>query len=231
MRRRKGELNMKGNNTKGYFVLGVSFALVSMIAFATPTVKTAAFWIAYAFTAAAFAAQIPIWKTALGRDDELESKFLGFPVVHIGIAYLIVQLMAFSVFLFVPTAPAWVSVVACAAIAKVSAVCMVSTETGRGEIERVEAKTQEKVFLIRRLQASVELLAEQETDPATKEALAQLAEKIRFSDPISHNQLAEVERKIADKVEKLATARDKTRTIEETSLLLDERNKRAKLLK
>lgn len=222
---------MKGNNTKGYFVLGVLFALVSMIAFATPTVKTAAFWITYAFTAAAFAAQIPIWKTALGRDDELESKFLGFPVVHIGIAHLIVQLMAFAVFLLVPSIPAWVSVVTCTAIAGVSAVCMVSAEMGRGEIERVEAKTQEKVFLIRRLQASVELLAEQETDPATKEALAQLAEKIRFSDPISHNQLAEVERKIADKVEKLATARDKTRTIEETSLLLDERNKRAKLLK
>lgn len=222
---------MKGNNTKGYFVLGVSFALVNMIAFATPTVKTAAFWITYAFTAAAFAAQIPIWKTALGRNDELESKFLGFPVVHIGIAHLIVQLMAFAVFLLAPSIPAWVSVVTCAAIAGVSAVCMVSAEMGRGEIERVEAKAQEKVFLIRGLQASVELLAEQETDPATKEALAQLAEKIRFSDPMSHEQLAEVEGKIADKVEKLATARDKTRTIEETSLLLDERNRECKILK
>lgn len=222
---------MKGNNTKGYFVLGVLFALVSMIAFATPTVKTAAFWITYAFTAAAFAAQIPIWKTALGRDDELESKFLGFPVVHIGIAYLIVQLMAFAAFLFVPSIPAWVSVVACAAIAGVSAVCVVSAEMGRGEIKRVEAKAQEKVFLVRGLQADVELLAEQETDPAAKEALAQLAEKIRFSDPTSHEQLTEVEGKIADKVEKLATARDKTRTIEETSLLLDERNKRMQILK
>ena len=48
---------MKKNSTKGYVILGILFALVSIIAFAVPTAKTATFWIAYVFTAAAFAAQ------------------------------------------------------------------------------------------------------------------------------------------------------------------------------
>ena len=97
---------MKKNSTKGYIILGILFALISIIAFAVPTIKTETFWIAYAFTAAAFAAQILIWKKALGN-EELKSKFLGFPVVHIGIAYAIVQTVAFAVFMFVPTLPTW----------------------------------------------------------------------------------------------------------------------------
>lgn len=73
---------MKKNSTKGYVILGILFALVSIIAFAVPTAKTATFWVAYVFTAAAFAAQIIIWRTALGK-EALKSKFLGFPIVHI----------------------------------------------------------------------------------------------------------------------------------------------------
>ena len=87
---------MKKNSIKGYLILGILFALVSIIAFAIPTVKTTTFGIAYVFTVVAFAAQIAIWKIALGRKDTLKSKFLGFPVVHVGIVYLIVQIVAFG---------------------------------------------------------------------------------------------------------------------------------------
>ena len=65
---------MKKNSTKGYVILGILFALVSIVAFAVPTVKTSTFWIAYVFTVAAFAAQIGIWKTALGKEETLKSK-------------------------------------------------------------------------------------------------------------------------------------------------------------
>ena len=76
---------MKKNSTKGYIILGILFALVSIFAFAVPTIKTATFWIAYVFTAVAFVAQIFIWKTALGKEETLKSKFLGFPVLYIAI--------------------------------------------------------------------------------------------------------------------------------------------------
>ena len=125
---------MKKNSTKGYVILGILFALVSIIAFAVPTTKTATFWIAYVFTAAAFAAQIIIWRTALGK-EALKSKFLGFPLVHIGIVYAVIQVIAFAVFMFVPTLPTWSAIVVCSIIAGVSAVCMISADAGRNEIE------------------------------------------------------------------------------------------------
>ncbi len=130
---------MKKNRTKGYAILGILFVLISVIAFAVPSAKTGAFWVTYFFTVTAFAAQIYIWKTALGKDAG-SSRFLGFPVVHLGVVYLVVQLAAFVVFLLFPALPVWSAVVACVVITGVSACCMIAASAGRREIERVEAK-------------------------------------------------------------------------------------------
>ena len=222
---------MKKNSTKGYVILGILFALISIIAFAVPTVKTATFWIAYVFTAAAFAAQIGIWKTALGKEGTLKSKFLGFPLVHIGIVYAVLQVIAFAVFMFMPILPAWSAIAACSVIAGISAVCMISADAGRNEIERVEAKVQNKVFYIRELQADIELLADNESDATVKTALTQLAEKIRFSDPMSNEQIADLEDKISTKIEELKTTSSQLEIITELNSLLDERNKKCKILK
>lgn len=213
------------NSTKGYFSLGILFAVISIIAFAVPTQKTTTFWVAYAFTTVAFAVQIPIWKIAIGRDNGLKRKFLGLPVLHIGIVYLAIQLAAFAVFLFVPTVPAWISVVVYVATTGISAICMIAADTGRSEIERVESKVQTKVFYIKSLQADVELLANQEPDPDTKAALAQLAEKIRFSDPMTHEQLEALESQIVEKVSDLKAVSSKEESISEIFLLMDERTK------
>lgn len=222
---------MKKNSTKGYVILGILFILISIITFAVPTVKTATFWIAYVFTAAAFAAQIGIWKTALGKGETLKSKFLGFPVVHIGIVYAVIQVIAFAVFMFVPTLPAWSAIVVCSVIAVISAVCMISADAVRDEIERVEAKVQKKVFYIRELQVDIELLADNESDAAVKTALAQLAERIRYSDPMSSEQLADLENKISTKIEELKTNSSQLEIITELNSLLDERDKKCKILK
>lgn len=161
----------------------------------------------------------------------MKSKLLGFPVVHIGIGYLVIQLIDFAVFLSIPTLSSWSAVVACAVIAGVSAVCMIASNVGRGEIERVSAKVQKKVFYIRQLQVDVEILADAEKDAATKCALMQLAEKIRYSDPMSNEQIADIEDRITEKIAELKSFADKVKTINELNSLLDERNRKIKMLK
>ena len=165
------------------------------------------------------------------KEETLKSKFLGFPVLYIAIVYAIIQMAAFAVFLFVPAFPAWSAIVVCPVIAGVSAICMITADVGRDEIKRVEVKVQKKVFYIRELQTEVELLAAAETDVDIKTALAQLAEKIRFSDPMSNEQLADLENKISAKVLELKTAANKKEVIAEITLLLDERNRKCKFLK
>ena len=224
-------MTMKKNSSKGYLIFGILFILLSVIIFAVPTAKIAGFWISYVFTVIAFATQIIIWRATLGRSESLKSKFLGFPVVHIGIVYLVVQIIAFIVFLFIPTLPIWSAVVICAVVAGVSAVCMIASDVGQSEIERVSAKVQEKTFYIKQLQADVELLAGAETDTATRSALMQLAEKIRYSDPMSNEQIADIEDRITAKIAELKSSADKMKIINELNLLLDERNRKIKILK
>ncbi len=222
---------MKKNSTKGYILLSIAFVLVSVIAFTIPSAKTTAFWISYAFTVIAFAAQIAIWKAALGRAESLKSKFLGFPVVHIGMVYLVVQIIAFAVFLFAPALPILSAIVAGAVIAGSSAICMIAADVGRSQIEQVSAKAREKTFYIKQLQTDIESLADTETNAETKAALKQLAEKIRFSDPMCDTQTANIENHITSKISELKSATDKSRIINELNSLLDERNKKIKILK
>lgn len=216
---------------KGCLVLGVLFLTVCVIAFAIPVPKTGTFWLSFAFMAAAFAVQPFIWKIALGRDESLKSKFLGFPVLHIGLVYLALEIVSLLVFLFAPTLPTWSAVVACGLITGVSALCMVAADTGRTEIERLDARATEKVSYIRELQAELELLAESEKDGEIKSALAELAEKVRFSDPMSHESLAGLESEISSRVARLKTDGNKAELIDEITSLLNERNKKCKMSK
>ena len=219
------------NKNLGYVVLSILLVFISIIAFVIPTEKTGTFWITYVFTTIAILAQIVIWKNALGKEDTLKSKFLGLPVIHVGIVYLVVQIVAFAVFTAVPTLPIWSAIVACTSILCFSVVSMIAGEAGRGETEYVESKVQKKVFFIKELQTDVELLIDRETDIEIRTALQQLAEKIRFSDPMSDDTLSKIENTIAERVAELKTESDKMSIIHELDSLLAERNKKAKILK
>lgn len=222
---------MKKNKGMAYAVLAITFVLFNVIAFAIPTAKNATFWIAYAFSVVAFALQIVIWKFAFKGTDTLKSKFLGIPLISVGITYLIVQIIAFAIFMTFSAVQPWIAIVVCALILGISAICLIGTETGREEVGRVEEKVEKKVFYIKSLQVDIEMLASIESDANTKAALTKLAEKISFSDPMSNDVLSDLEAEIADKVNELKTAENKSAIITVLDSLITERNKKAKLLK
>ena len=222
---------MKKGSAKGYLILGILFVLISIIAFVIPSAKTPVFWISYGFTGVAFALQIFIWKKAFSEKDTLKSKFLGIPIVHIGIVYLILQIVSFAVFTALPMLPLWSTIVTDILILAICSVRMISADIGRNEIDRVEEKVQKKVFYLKNLQADIELLADTETDAPAKASLKKLAEAIRYSDPMSCDELTDIEAKISAKAEDLKTATDKVKIADDLALLLAERNKKCKLLK
>lgn len=222
---------MKKNKGMAYAVLAIAFVLFNVIAFAVPTAKTSTFWVAYVFAAVAFALQIAIWKFAFKGADTLKSKFLGIPLISVGITYLIIQIIAFAIFMAFPIAPTWIAIIVCALMLGISAICLIGTETGREEINRVEEKVDKKVFYIKSLQVDIEMLASAEVDSDTKAALTKLAEKIRFSDPMSNDALADLEAEITAKVKELKTAENKTAIISVLDSLLLERNRKCRMLK
>lgn len=228
---KKGGLINEKNKGMAYAVLGIAFVLFNVIAFAIPTVKTTTFWVAYVFTVIAFISQIAVWKFAFGGADTLKSKFLGIPLISVSSTYLIVQLIAFAIFMVLPLKASWIAIIVCALILGISAISLIGTETGREEINRVEEKVEKKVFYIKSLQVDIEMLANTETDTNTKQKLTKLAEKIRFSDPMSSEALYDLEAEITEKVKELKTADKKAEIITVLDSLITERNKKVKLLK
>jgi hypothetical protein len=224
-----GGLFMK-NKPLSYVVFGISFVLVSVIAFVIPTHKTETFWVTYLFTVIAFAMQVIAWKTTV-REDSLNNKFLGIPIVYLGTTYLVIQIIALAIFTAVPFAPTWSAIIVCILIFGIAAICIISCRVGQDKIRQTEGRSKEKTSFIRKLQAEIELLAEAESDQEVKVALTKLAEQVKYSDPVSCDALAEIEGKLLSAVEQLRVVQNKTVVIERIVLLLSERNMKCKTLK
>lgn len=218
---------------KAYGILGIAFVVFNIIAFIVPTPKTSTFWIIYIFTIIAFIAQVFIWKVAFENAITLKSKFIGFPIINIGIVFLVFQLIIFVIFLIFPFAPVWISITICILLLSISSIFLIATEVGRDEIVLIDEKVHEKVFYIKELQVEVELLADDCVENDSKGALLSLAEKIRYSDPMSNESLLNLESQIKRRINHLKECKKEyiLTEINEIEKLLTERNKKCKILK
>lgn len=215
----------------GYAVLGIAFIVFSIIVFVSPIEKSLSFWVAYTFSVVAFALQIPVGKKAL-KHPELKSKFMGYPILYIGISYLIIQLFAAIVIMLIPEVPTWIPIIVCVILLSIACIGMISENMAREAVEQAEAKIQSKVSFIRSLQADVEILAAQEDNAKVKAKLQSLAQAIRYSDPMSSEQLSGLEETISQKISSLSNMNtDKLLVISEIDYLLIQRNKKCKALK
>lgn len=218
------------NKKTAYLILAIAFVVFNVIALVIPVERTASFWITYAFTNIAFVIQPVIWPVSFKNADTLKAKFLGIPIIHIGIVYLILQLVAFAVICITPV-ESWLSVVIGIVLLGFTLIGVVAASFSKKVISDTDAKVKGKVTYIKALQAEMELIADAEKDPVIKTELQKLAEAIRYSDPMSDHSFADIEKAIYEKVSELKSAGDKTQLISAISNLIAERNKKCKLLK
>ena len=221
---------MMKNKKTAYLILAIAFVVFNVIALVIPVERTASFWITYAFTNIAFVIQPVIWPVSFKNADTLKAKFLGIPIIHIGIVYLILQLVAFAVICITPV-ESWLSVVIGIVLLGFTLIGVVAASFSKKVISDTDAKVKGKVTYIKALQAEMGLIADAEKDPVIKTELQKLAEAIRYSDPMSDHSLADIEKAIYEKVSELKSAGDKTQLISAISNLIAERNKKCKLLK
>lgn len=207
------------------------FILLNVIAFVIPLEKGSTFWITYGFTAVAFLSQFVVWRIGFIGVKSHKIIFLGIPLIYLATMYLVIQIALFVIFIIANDISPWIAIILNVLVTGVFLVIILSTLLGRNEVDRIETKVNEKVFYIKSLQAKVEMLALREENPPHKHALNALAEQVRFSDPMSHASLSELEAEISRNVEQLKRVDDKLLGIEEVEYLLTERNKMCKLLK
>ena len=188
---------MSKNRARLYVVLAILLVLVSVIAFAVPVERTPVFWLSYAFAVIAIAVQAYSYPKAFGGDS-VRSRFYGFPIARVTTIYLILQLvLSLAVMLLSGTArvaiPTWAAVIVYALLLGLTLIGLITAEGVREEVERQEAEKPKKTETMRGLQNKAAAMAASCENPELKSALDDLAEKFRYSDPVSSEATEKLE--------------------------------------
>lgn len=200
-------MNLNKNEVRTLLIAAIMLVLFCVLAFAIPFVHGAVFWLAFFFTVIAIIAQVYVAKKAFENGEGARSKFYGFPIARVGAIYLGAQFfaglvcMALGKFL-----PAWIAAIVFVAILAAAAIGFITVDAMRDEVERQDTVLKKNVSAMRDLQSRSASIAAQCDDHSLKAALNALAEKFRFSDPVSSVATAEAEAELSTLMDELQTA-------------------------
>lgn len=223
---------------QGYLILLLVFALFSAAAFLIPFPKTGVFWIAYLFAVIAIAAQAYVFHLSAGKGEDVKSKFYGFPIAKLGLIYLVVQaVISLALMALAGRAPLWLAALLCIAPLCVAGIGLITADVMRDEIVRQDEALKKDVTVMRSLRSRANQLVGQCRDAKVSKDLKKLAEALRYSDPVSGEELREIERELTECVTdlELAVTEDNGSAAESlihrANTLLAERNRLCKLSK
>ncbi len=226
-------------NQKRYLaVVVIAFIAFSVIVFAAPLKMNRVFWISYVFSIIAMCIQIYIFKVAFGGKESVRSKFYGFPIVRIGIVYLLIQIILSFIFMVLAAVvPLWLVLVLYVAVLASAAIGLISTSAMRDEIERQDMKLQADTNCMQTLRSQIDSLLEQCEEKDAVKALEKLVDEFRYSDPVSSEALKDIENDLMalmSELQKAVIDNDAVGVMglcKKTSAVLTERNRLCRLNK
>lgn len=213
----------------------IIMAVFNVVAFMIPFNRGSGFWTGYGFSMLALLLSAGIYLYAFDNKD-LKSKFYGMPLILVVWYYLVIQLIAGLLEMtldFIPI-PFQFGIVVNTVLLGACLLGLIAIDATKDEIEHIDKKIKEKIIFIKSLQVDVESLINKASDESVKKALKNLAETIRYSDPMSNPQLSAIENKINIKVSELAEAANSETSkalCDELQQLFADRNRKCKLLK
>lgn len=222
-------------------MLAIGFVTYNVVLFVACgfTGHGASFWISYVFMILAFAALTVTGYMLKSRDIQPKDWLLGYPVLKHSTIYIIVELVLSILFMALDSinSPWWLAFATQMIALAVHSVFIISCFLAQETIVDVQTKVKDATSFIKLLQVDVEMVAEKTTDPAVKDAFKKLAEQVRYSDPMSNENLFELEKQItlqvsnADSCITLNDIDGALQCCNRATLLLTERNKKCKVLK
>ena len=227
-----------------YLVIWVfCFALFNILAFLVPALPyypkfTATFWIGYAFTTTAYIANLIASILFLhgSESKDAEKRFYRIPLVQKGLSSLVAMTVIGCICVCISAIPTWIGAILCIGVVVFHIVSVLKTSVAIAEVESVGENVRTKTQFIKTLTVDAQALDSRASSEA-KALTHKVYEAIRYSDPMSHNALADVESELKTAFENFAKAIDSNDITEATSLaqtvlvLVSERNAKCKGLK
>lgn len=225
---------MRFDKKKGLSVTAalILLALFNLLVFLLPVVRGVAFWLGYSFVTLAVVLFAAVMLFLFDSEDKKRT-FLRLPLISIAWIYLILQTIVGLWQIFSPVFPYVPALIINGCLAGFFIIILLASKAAGESIEKQEAHIAEKVYFINNMQL---LLSSVKTDDAEiTQKINALSEDIKFSDPMSHSMLSELEKQIEAKIVLLKSEvsyKEKAKAdIESISDLLKERNQKCRMLK
>jgi len=196
---------------KHYAVIwAILLVVFNVIAFVSPgwithEKYTASFWIGYVFITLAFAGQLACAYKVF-QAENLTKLFYNFPLFSLSYTGLIVSFVVGGLCMLISPLPYWVGAIVSIAVLALTAIAVVKASAAAEIVEEIDEKVKVQTSFIRGLTADAESLIAAARSEEAKAACKKVYEAIRYSDPRSHEGLAEIESELSKRFAKFAEA-------------------------
>lgn len=230
-------------NFKFYLcVWAILFAIFNVAVFVSPSEAMGlskfggAFWAGYIFITVAFIGQLVV--SFIGFKAENSQKlFYKIPLVRISYTGLVLTVVFGTLCMAIPNLPNWIGIIICLAILGFNAISIIKANFAADTVSEIDGKIKTQTAFIKNLTVDAEILMSKAITDEIKAECKKVYEAVRYSDPMSDDALAATESQITLKFAELTTAVNDNnletvkKTANEVIILLDDRNKKCRLLK
>ena len=213
------------------FVCLIALVMLNIVAFTIPFTRESTFWTAYIFADISVLLTILVSVSANSSKKALRSRFYGWQLISVVAVYLILQLAASFAFMSIPAIPSWVALTFGTLFLGFCLLGLFAGSSDNSAAERFDMQAATKIGVLKTLHNDLLSAAESCNDSELKRHIEQLAEAIRYSDPMSSPALVYIENKLSNKCANIWAAidageKEQALTIcKEVTSLLDERNR------
>lgn len=197
---------MRSNNNKDYIQAGVIAAVFVILSFLLPFHHGGVFWVSLIFGLASVGLQFPLFMLGNPKADAYESQMLELPIRTVGIAYIVVQMIVSLLLYCIGTS--WetfsviISVLFCLIIVGGAYACGLSQKIGNKKTSASRTSssrpTDSNTVFMDSLKLSSQQLINKTPDANLREQLTNLADAIKFSDPISNSKTTDADNRLYD---------------------------------
>lgn len=227
---------------KSYFVIwAILFVLFNVVAFVSVGWEgqekyTASFWVGYIFIALALVGQLLCAKVAFEAKN-LTKLFYNLPLISVSWTGLLVSFVIGGLCMLISPLPYWVGVIVCSIVLAITAIAVIKANVVAEAVTEIDKKIKTQTFFIKSLAVDAEGLLTRANSEEMKAECKKVYDTIRYSDPMTHEALSGVESQITLKFVELTEAvagcelDNAKKLAREVCVLVDDRNKKCRLLK
>lgn len=201
-----------------------------------PREYTPSFWVGYGFITCCFVGHLVCGIIAF-QTKNLQKMFYRLPLFSVSWRGLIVSFFIGGICMLFSWLPYWIGMIGCAMTLVITAIAVIKASMAASIVSDIDDKIKMQTFFVKSLAADAENLMLRAQNDDIRRECKKVYEAVRYSDPMSHEMLASLESQITIRFSNLANAvhlndgGSVKACAREIIILVDERNKKCRLLK